>query len=102
MIWTPILVEPSRWFNVDEKDVINKLRFFKKNHRKLKHQAKILGQVNRKKHSLDTMAKQFNTILDNVIEQIPKPVALNLPKLKKKTDNKVPAKIKLPKLKKVT
>ena len=48
------------------------------------------------------MAKQFNTILDNVIEQIPKPVALNLPKLKKKTDNKVPAKIKLPKLKKVT
>ena len=102
MIWKPILIEPSRWFNVDEKDVINKLRFFKKNYRKLKHQAKILGQVNRNKHSLDTMAKQFNTILDNVIEQIPKPVALNLPKLKKKTDNKVPAKIKLPKLKKVT
>lgn len=48
------------------------------------------------------MAKQFNTILDNVIEQIPKPVALNLPKLKKKTGDKVPAKIKLPKLKKVT
>ena len=54
-------------------------------HKKLKHQAKILGQVNRNKHSLDTMAKQFNTILDNVIEQIPKPVALNLPKLKKVT-----------------
>ena len=102
MIWKPILIEPSRWFNVDEKDVINKLRFFKKNYRKLKHQAKILGQVNRNKHSLDTMAKQFNTILDNVIEQIPKPVALNLPKLKKKTGDKVPAKIKLPKLKKVT
>ena len=105
MIWKPILVEPSKWFCADETDIIRKLRFFKKNHKKLKHQAKILGQVNRKKHSLDTMKKEFNQIIDNVISQIPetpKPVSLKLPKLKKKTDNKPQAKIKLPKLKKVT
>ena len=105
MIWKPILVEPSKWFCADETDIIRKLRFFKKNHKKLKHQAKILGQVNRKKHSLDAMKKEFNQIIDNVISQIPetpKPVSLKLPKLKKKTDNKPQAKIKLPKLKKVT
>ena len=102
MIWKPILVEPSKWFCADEGDIIKKLRFFKKNHRNLKHQAKILGQVNRNKHSLTTMAKQLNNVIDNAFQSIPEPVALNLPKLKKKTDNNPPAKIKLPKLKKVT
>ena len=105
MIWKPILVEPSKWFCADEKDIINKLRYFKKNHKKLKHQAKILGQVNRGKHSLIAMKKEFNQILDNIVKQIPetpKAVSLNLPKLKKKKDTKPPAKIKLPKLKKVT
>ena len=102
MIWKPILVEPSKWFCADEGDIIRKLRFFKKNHRNLKHQAKILGQVNRSKHSLEAMKKEFNKILDNIIEQTPQPMSLKLPKLKKKTDSKPPAKIKLPKLKKVT
>ena len=102
LIWKPIIVEPSKWFCADEGDIIRKLRFFKKNHNKLKQQAKILGQVNRGKHSLDTMKKEFNKILDNVVSQIPSEVGLKLPKLKKKTDSKPPAKIKLPKLKKVT
>ena len=51
------------------------------------------------------MKKNFNQILDNILQQIPEtpqPVSLKLPKLKKKTDNKSLAKIKLPKLKKVT
>ena len=105
LIWKPIIVEPGKWFNVSEVDVINKLRFFKKNHKKLKHQAKILGMNNRGKHSLDAMKKEFNKILDNLIEQVPTNVSLKLPKLKKKTESKLPmksAKIKLPKLKKVT
>ena len=105
LIWEPIIVKPSQWFSVDEGDVIRKLRFFKKNHKKLKHQAKILGQVNRGKHSLEAMKKEFNQILDNVVSQIPEtpqPVSLKLPKLQKKTESKPPAKIKLPKLKKVT
>jgi len=105
MIWKPILVEPSKWFCADEGDIIRKLRFFKKNHKTLKHQAKILGQVNRGKHSLGAMKKEFNQILDNIVSQIPEtpqPVSLKLPKLQKKTESKPPAKIKLPKLKKVT
>ena len=102
LIWKPIIVEPGKWFNVNEVDVINKLRYFKKNHKKLKHQAKILGMNNRGKHSLDTMKREFNKILDNLLEQVPTNVSLKLPKLKKKTESKPPAKIKLPKLKKVT
>ena len=102
LIWKPIIVEPAQWFSVDEGDVIRKLRFFKKNHKKFKHQAKILGQVNRGKHSLVAMKKELNRILDNVVSQIPSQVGLKLPKLQKKTKSKAPAKIKLPKLKKVT
>ena len=96
---------PGKWFCPDEGDIIRKLRFFKKNHKKLKHQAKILGMNNRGKHSLDAMKNEFSKILDNLLEQIPKNVSLKLPKLKKKTESKLPmksAKIKLPKLKKVT
>ena len=48
------------------------------------------------------MKKEFNQIIDNVISQIPSQVGLKLPKLQKKTESKPPAKIKLPKLKKVT
>ena len=104
LIWKPIIVEPGKWFNVDETDVIRKLRFFYKNHKKLKHQAKLLGMNNRSKFSLTTMAKTFNKIIDKALSAIPetpKPMSLKLPKLKKKGSEK-PATIKLPKLKKVT
>ena len=104
LIWKPIIVKPVKWFNVDEMDVIRKLRLFHKNHKSLKVSAKKLGMWNRSKFSLTTMANKFNKILDNVMASIPetpKPVSLKLPKLKKKTGSK-PATIKLPKLKKVT
>ena len=104
LIWKPIIVKPGKWFNVDEMDVIRKLRLFHKNHKSLKVSAKKLGMWNRSKFSLTTMANKFNKILDNVMASIPetpKPVSLKLPKLKKKTGSK-PATIKLPKLKKVT
>ena len=104
MIWKPIIVEPGKWFSVSEPDVVNKLRYFKQNHKKLKHQAKLLGMNNRSKFSLTTMAREFNKLIDNALSAIPetpKPMSLKLPKLKKKTDSK-PATIKLPKLKKVT
>ena len=104
LIWKPIIVEPGKWFNVNEVDVVNKLRMFHKNHKGLKVSAKKLGMWNRSKFSLTTMAKSFNRIIDNALSAIPetpKPMSLKLPKLKKKTDSK-PATIKLPKLKKVT
>ena len=103
LIWKPIIVEPGKWFNVSEPDVIRKLRFFKQNYKKLKHQAKLLGMNNRSKFSLTTMAKKFNNIIDDALklmQETPKQMSLKLPKLKKSTPK--PATIKLPKLKKVT
>ena len=103
LIWKPIIVEPGKWFNVSEIDVVNKLRMFHKNHKKIKNDAKKLGLWNRSKFSLKAMAKEFNNIIDKAISSIPedpKPVSLKLPKLKKK-DSKKPVNLKLPKLKKV-
>jgi hypothetical protein len=107
LIWKPIIVEPGKWFCVDEGDVINKLRLFHKNHKAIKNNAKKLGMWNRSKFSLTTMARDFNKVIDKALTAIPespKPMSLKLPKLKKvsSNSNKKPATIKLPKLKKVT
>ena len=48
------------------------------------------------------MTVEMNKIIDEVLKQVPSQVGLKLPKLQKKTESKPPAKIKLPKLKKVT
>jgi len=103
LIWEPIIVKPGKWFNVNENDVVNKLRLFYKNHKVIKANAKKLGIWNRSKFSLTTMAQNFSKVIDKAIEAIPetpKPMSLKLPKLKKSTPK--PATIKLPKLKKVT
>ena len=103
MIWKPIIVKPSKWFNVNEADVVRKLRMFYKKHKLITTKAKRLGKKNRREFSLKAMAIEFNKILDDVLKQIPSSVSLKLPKLKKvgSKDDK-PATIKLPKLKKVT
>ena len=103
MIWKPIIVEPSKWFNVNEADVVRKLRMFHKKYKLISKKAKRLGKKNRREFSLKAMAEEFNKILDEVLTSIPSSVSLKLPKLKKvgnKEDK--PATIKLPKLKKVT
>ena len=105
LIWKPIIVEPGKWFNVSEPDVVNKLRLFHKNHKTIKSNAKKLGIWNRSKFSLITMAKEFNKIIDDAIKAIPEtpqPMSLKLPKLKKTGSPKKAPTIKLPKLKKVT
>ena len=49
------------------------------------------------------MANKFNSIIDDVLKEIPQSVNLKLPKLKKVGGNtSEPTKLKLPKLKKVT
>ena len=103
-LWKPIIVEPGKWFNVNEADVKRKLRTFYKKHKLIKKKARRLGKNNRRKYSLDEMAKKFNKILDNVLVSIPSPVNLKLPKLKKVDSEKSKSQtiIKLPKLKKVT
>jgi len=103
MIWKPIIVEPSKWFSVNEADVVRKLRMFHKKSKLITKKAKRLGKKNRREKSLKAMAVEFNKIMDDVLKQIPSQVGLKLPKLKKvgSKDDK-PATIKLPKLKKVT
>ena len=103
-LWKPIIVEPGKWFNVNEADVKRKLRTFYKKHRLIEKKARRLGKNNRRKYSLNEMAKKFNKILDHVLTSIPSPVNLKLPKLKKVSSEKSKSQttIKLPKLKKVT
>ena len=103
MLWGKIIVEPSKWYNVNEADVVRKLRMFHKKHQLITKKAKRLGKKNRREFSLKAMAIEFNKILDDVFKQMPSSVSLKLPKLKKvgSKDDK-PATIKLPKLKKVT
>ena len=103
-LWKPIIVEPGKWFNVNEADVKRKLRTFYKKHRLIKKKARRLGKNNRRKYSLAKMAEKFNKILDDVLVSIPSPVNLKLPKLKKVGSEKSKSQttIKLPKLKKAT
>ena len=102
-IWKPIIVEPSKWFNVTESDVIRKVRMFHKKHSIFMKKGKRLGKTNLREFSLDKMASKFNTILDNVFKQIPSAMSLKLPKLKKAGEKpKTDTTVKLPKLKKIT
>ena len=104
MIWSPIIIKPSKWFTVNEVDVVRKLRMFYKKHKLITKKAKRLGKKNRREFSLKAMSDKFNKILDNVLQSIPQSVGLKLPKLKKvgSDESSKPAKIKLPKLKKMT
>ena len=102
-LWKSIIVEPSKWFNVNEADVVRKVRTFHKKRKLIQKKANRLGKKNRRKFSLKAMAIEFNKIIDDILKNIPQSVNLKLPKLKK-VGNKSsqPPKIKLPKLKKVT
>jgi len=103
VLWKSIIVEPSKWFNVNEADVVRKIRTFHKKRKLIQKKATRLGKRNRREFSLKAMADKFNGIIDEVLKQIPQAVGLKLPKLKKVGgESPQPAKIKLPKLKKVT
>jgi len=102
-LWDPIIIEPSRWFDVNPADVVRKIRTFHKKRKLIQKKASRLGKKNRREFSLTAMATQFNKIIDEALTSIPQPVSLKLPKLKKVSgESSLPAKIKLPKLKKVT
>ena len=102
-IWKPIIVEPSKWFDVNEADVVRKIRTFHKKRKLIQKKATRLGRKNRREFSLTAMAIEFNKIIDQALQSVPQPVSLKLPKLKKVGgESSKPAIIKLPKLKKVT
>jgi glycosyltransferase involved in cell wall biosynthesis len=102
-LWKPIIIEPSKWFNVNEADVVRKIRTFHKKRKLIQKKASRLGKRNRREFSLKAMADKFNGIINDVLKEAPQAVSLKLPKLKKVDgETQQPAKLKLPKLKKVT
>ena len=105
VLWEDIIVKPSKWFSVNEADVVRKVRTFHKKRKLIQKKAVRLGKKNRREFSLKAMADKFNEIIDSVLKEIPQAVGLKLPKLKKVENGKgpeQPQKIKLPKLKKAT
>ena len=101
VLWENIIVEPSKWFDVNEADVVRKVRTFHKKRKLIQKKALRLGKKNRREFSLHAMRNEFNKIIDEVLKNIPQSVSLKLPKLKKSNTSQ-PQKLKLPKLKKVT
>lgn len=103
-VWAPIVVEQSKWYDVNEEDVKRKLRLLHKNHNSILKKAKRLGKKNRQTFSLEKMANDFSKIIDDIISSVPQQVSLKLPKLKKVGDSDKSnqnSKINLPKLKKI-
>ena len=101
-IWKPIVIEPSKWFVVNEADVVRKIRTFHKKRKLIQKKASRLGKRNRREFSLKAMATEFNKIMDELLKGIPQQVGLKLPKLKKVNKDNPTKSLKLPKLKKAT
>ena len=70
-----------------------------KEYDKIKKNADLLMKKNIDKFKLSDMTTKLKEIMDKYTENLPQAVSLNLPKLKKSSNNK--SKLKLPKLKKV-
>jgi len=103
VLWENIIVEPSKWFDVNEADVVRKIRTFHKKRKLIQKKAARLGKKNRREFSLKAMADKFNQIINDLLKEIPQSIGLTLPKLKKVNGNEQKlGKIKLPKLKQVT
>ena len=101
-VWKNIILPESKWFVIDENQAYKTLNYAFENHSTLQKKAITLMNNNRKKFTLNKMADKLKKLLDSYVgrnNNQPSQVSLNLPKLKKTTENK--SEIKLPKLKKV-
>ena len=99
--WKDIIVEESKWFNVNETESYKAMNYCFQNYDNVKKKALNLMNTNRGKLTLNKMVEKLDTILIPHLDKLPSQVGLNLPKLKK-VGSSEPPKINLPKLKKVT
>ena len=99
-VWKDIIVEDSKWFNVNEQNAYHALNHCFKNYDEVKEKALKLMKINREKFTLDKMADRLDKIITPYLNKISTQVGLNLPKLKK-VNKSEPQTIQLPKLKKV-
>ena len=63
-LWKPIIVEPSMWFNVNEADVVRKIRTFHKKRKLIQKKASRLGKRNRREFSLKAMVPTLVFLID--------------------------------------
>jgi len=99
VVWNDILIEQSEWFTVDENVAYKAFNYAFENFEELKSKAKEQMKLN-EKYTLKNMSVKLHELLDSHMKSAPVAVGLNLPKLKKTSDDKS-NKITLPKLKKV-
>ena len=97
-------VKGTQWFTVNYNYASKILKDVFDKYNKYEVKGKKLAIVNNTKFSLDGMTKKFEEILDKHLpkfDELPTPVNLNLPKLKKVGGSTELPKIELPKLKRV-
>ena len=101
VVWKDILIPESMWFNINENESSNVLQFAFKNSFDMKSRADRLMNINNKKFSHSKMTEKLKEIMNKYESNIPKPINLKLPKLKKISKVDDTQKISLPKLEKV-
>jgi len=102
-VWKDIIMEKSKWFNVNESQAYKCLNYCFENQQIIKSKGKQLMDNNREKFTLNKMTEKLDKIMETYMKNTPHQVGLTLPKLKKAGEEKLkPEKMKLPKLKKVT
>jgi len=93
-------VDGAKWFDVDQMALGNVLKDMHKKYKNYIHRGKQQGNFAKENFTFEKMKEKFKNILEENVVVAPKQVSLQLPKLKKIGDNKMP-KLKLPKLQKI-
>ena len=103
VVWEDIIVKNSQWFNVNETQFYKALNYCFENYKEVHSKALELMKINREKFTLNKMTEKLDGIVNNYLKNVPQQVGISLPKLKSsKPKNSEPAKVSLPKLKKIT
>ena len=91
-----MLFEQSQWFTVNYQQASQVMADVLSNYQKYLVKAKQLQMYTKSTFSFENMKLKLDTIISNILKDIPQEVGLKLPKL----NNKKPGGLNLPKLKK--
>ena len=97
-----MIIKGSKWFTVNYAYASQILVDIHKKYKEYLIKSRKQPEYIRKNFTFDMMKEKFIGMIDEILEKVPQPVKLNLPKLKKVGGgNNTPPKMKLPKLKKI-
>ena len=99
-VWKDIIIPESQWFTIDENQAYRAIKYMYQNFDEVLRNTKMLMTKNRSKFTLNKMTEKLDEILEQYTKHMSTEVKMQLPKLKKKTEDK--SKLQLPKLKKMT